>query len=93
MAMLLLNGTLINMFDIPARTDKKTGEMQPAAVRLQIQGTNTLQNGQERVELHDIKVPTRTPYEKLLGQPIRLPVGAFSVGSGVMFYALKNEKV
>lgn len=94
MAMLTLNGTLVNLFDIPAKTDKKTGEMYPAAVRLQIQAENTLQNGQKRLELIDIKVGKADPYQKLLGQPIRLPVGVFATGAGgLIFYALKNEQL
>lgn len=92
MAMLTLNGTLVNLFDIPSRTDKKTGEIYPAAVRLQIQAENTLQNGQKRLELIDIKVPHADPYQKLLGQSIRLPVGAFVAGRELIFYALKHEQ-
>lgn len=90
MAMLTLNGTLINIYEVPETTDKKTGEIIPACARLQIQGENTLQNGQKRMELHSLKVPNATPYTPLLNKPIRVPVGVFASGHGVIFYALKN---
>ena len=56
MAMLLLNGTVANVFDTPASTDKKTGELRPASTRVQIHAENILENGQKRMELVTLKV-------------------------------------
>jgi hypothetical protein len=92
MSMLTLNGVILNVFDTPSSTDKKTGEIRAAATRVQIQAENTLENGQKRVELITLKVANGDPYRTLLGKPVRVPVGAFVVGNGIQFYELKNER-
>jgi hypothetical protein len=91
MSMLTLNGTVLNVFDTPPSTDKKTGEIRPAATRVQIQAENTLENGQKRFEMVNLKVANGDSYRKLQGQSVRVPVGAFASGGGIVFYALKNE--
>lgn len=91
MSMLTLNGTVLNVFDTPASTDKKTGEIRPAATRVQIQAENTLENGQKRFEMVNLKVANGQAYRELQGRAVRVPVGAFASGGGIVFYALKNE--
>lgn len=93
MAMLTLNGTLINIFDRAGSTDKKTGEIIPPSSCIQIQAENTLPNGQKRVELVTLKVENPSLYTKLLNATVRVPVGAFASGNGVQFYALKGQSV
>jgi hypothetical protein len=90
MSMLTLNGTVLNVFDTPASTDKKTGEIRPAATRVQIQAENTLENGQKRFEMVNLKVADGEHYRKLQGQPVRVPVGAFVSGGAIVYYALKE---
>ena len=91
MSMLTLNGTVLNVYDNPQRTDKKTGEIIPATSRVQLQAENTLQNGQKRIELIDLKVTNAEVFRKLLNRPVRVPVGVFATtGGGVMFYALNG---
>jgi hypothetical protein len=90
MSMLTLNGTVLNVFDTPASTDKKTGEIRPAATRVQIQAENTLENGQKRFEMVNLKVADGELYRKLQGKPVRVPVGAFVSGSAIVYYALKD---
>ena len=51
MAMLTLNGIVQNVLDVPARTDKKTGEIYPAKHQIQILAENDLPNGQKRLDL------------------------------------------
>lgn len=89
MAMLTLNGQVINVFDQPSYTDKKTGEVSPAKHRVQIMAENLLQNGSNRMELVNLTVEDITPYQKLIGRSVRVPVGAFANGSSIQFYALK----
>ena len=48
--MLTLNGIVQNVFRMEASTDKKTGEVRPAADRVQIMAENTLQNGGRRFD-------------------------------------------
>jgi hypothetical protein len=91
MSMLTLNGTVLNVFDTPATTDKKTGEVRPAATRVQISAENTLENGQKRIELVTLKVDKGDKYRDLIGKPVRVPVGAFVAGGSVLFYALRGE--
>jgi len=86
--MLTLNGQLLNVFDSPESTNRKTGEIIPAAVRIQIQAENTLENGQKRIELVTLKVSNRDPYQKLVGSPVRVPVGVFAANGTVVYYAL-----
>jgi hypothetical protein len=90
MAMLTLNGTVLNVFDTPASTDKKTGEIRPAATRVQIQAENTLENGQKRIDMVTLKVSDGEVYKKLTGKPVRVPVGAFIANGAILYYALKE---
>jgi len=91
MAMLTLNGTVQNVFRKEQTTDRKTGEIIPPSDHVQIMASNTLQNGQERIELVTLKVEHPDAYRKLLGKPVRVPVGAFVSGQAVQFYALKGQ--
>lgn len=91
MSMLTLNGVVQNVFRTEQSTDKKTGEVRPAADRVQIMAENTLQNGEKRIELVTLKVEDGEPYRKLAGRSVRVPVGAFISGSAVLFYALKGQ--
>lgn len=90
MAMLTLNGLVLNVFDTPEKVDKKTSEVYPAATRVQVQAENILENGQKRVELVTLKVKLGDTYHKLIGKPVRVPVGCFASGGAVVYYAL-NE--
>ena len=92
MAMLTLNGQVLNVFDQPAYADKKTGEVQPAKHRVQIMAENMLQNGQHRMELVNLTVDDPAAYTALRGRSVRVPVGAFANGSNIQFYALKAHK-
>ena len=90
MSMLTLNGTVLNVFDTDASTDKKTGEIRPASTRVQIQAENTLENGQKRFDMVTLKVHNGDHYKKLVGKPVRVPVGAFVANGSILYYALKE---
>lgn len=92
MSMLTLNGQIINVFDTPESTDKKTGEIRDAKFRIQVMAENELQNGQKRFDLVNLSVDMPDLYKPLKGQNVRVPVGAFVSGSSVQFYALKGAK-
>lgn len=91
MSMLTLNGQVINVFDQPAYTDKKTGVITPPRHRVQIMAENTMQNGQQRMELVNLTVDDPNLYRTFQGQTVRIPVGAFANGSAIQFYALKGQ--
>jgi hypothetical protein len=90
MSMLTLNGQVLNVFDTPPSTDKKTGEIRPASTRVQIQAENTLENGQKRFDMVTLKVKDGDTYKKLVGSFVRVPVGAFVANGSILYYSL-NE--
>lgn len=92
MSMLTLNGQIINVFDTPESTDRKTGELRESKFRIQIMAENELQNGQKRIDLVNLTVDSPNLYKPLHGQRVRVPVGVFVSGSTVQFYALKGAK-
>ena len=91
MSMLTLNGLVLNVFDTPASTDRKTGEVRPASTRVQLQAENTLENGQKRFDMVTLKVNAAEVYRKLVGSHVRVPVGAFVANGSILYYALNNE--
>ncbi len=90
MSMLTLNGMVQNVFAKPESKDDKTGEIRPASLHAQILAENVLQNGETRFEMVTLKVRTEA-FRKLVGQQVRVPVGAFVSGSSIVYYALRNE--
>lgn len=91
MAMLTLNGIVQNVFATPASTDKTTGEVRPASTSAQILAENILESGEKRLEMVTLKVHAGEAYRKLIGQHVRVPVGAFVAAGAIRYYALKNE--
>lgn len=92
MSMLSLNGQIINVFDTPESTDKKSGEVRESKFRIQIMAENELQNGQKRIDLVNLTVESPELYKPLRGHNVRVPVGVFISGTAVQFYALKGCK-
>ena len=90
MAMLTLNGTVQNVYEQPESKDKETGEIRPASLRAQILCENTTQSGEKKLEMVTLKVHTEA-FRSLVGQKVRVPVGAFVANGGIMFYALRKE--
>lgn len=91
MSMLTLNGQVMNVFSTPESKDPKTGEIRPAADRVQIHAENTLENGEKRFELVTLKVAVGEAYRKIVGKQVRIPVGAFVSGKSIVYYALKEQ--
>ena len=90
MAMLTLNGLVQNVFSKPESKDEKTGEIRPASLHAQILAENVTQSGETKLEMVTLKVHTEA-FRSLVGQKIRVPVGAFVASGAIMFYALRNE--
>lgn len=93
MSMLTLNGLLDNVFNTPASTDKKTGEIRPASVRAQLYAQNQLPNGERRLELVTIKVDDYSAYKSLEGKQVSIPVGAFVANNSIIYFEQKGERV
>ena len=90
MDMLTLNGTLQNVFTTPERKDEKTGEIRPAALKAQMLAENITQTGETKLEMVTLTVHTPA-FRDLVGQKIRVPVGAFVANGAIMYYSLRNE--
>ena len=91
MSMLTLNGTVQNVFATPSSTDKTTGEVRPASISAQILAENILESGEKRLEMVTLKVHAGDAFRKLIGQFVRVPVGAFVAQGSIRYYSLKNE--
>jgi hypothetical protein len=50
-----------------------------------------MESGEKRLEMVTLKVPKGEAYRKLIGQAVRVPVGAFVANGAILYYALKNE--
>ena len=90
MSMLTLNGVLQNVYSQPERKDEKTGEIRPASLHAQILAENVTQSGETKLEMVTLKVHTEA-FRKLVGQKVRVPVGAFILNGSILYYALKTE--
>ena len=90
MAMLTLNGTLQNVFTKPESKDPKTGEIRPAALKAQMLAENVTQSGEMKFEMVTLTVHS-DKFRELVGQKIRVPVGAFVANGAIMYYSLRNE--
>lgn len=93
MSMLTLNGVVQNVFRKGESKDKETGEIRPVSDHVQVLSENITQDGEKRLEMVTLKVQAGDAYRKLIGKPVRIPVGAFvPFGStSILFYALKTE--
>ena len=60
------------------------------SLRAQILCENIMESGEKKLEMVTLKVHTEA-FKKLVGQKVRIPVGAFVNKGAIMFYALKNE--
>ena len=90
MAMLTLNGTLQNVFTKPESKDPKTGEIRPAALKAQMLAENVTQTGEMKLEMVTLTVHS-DKFRDLVGQKIRVPVGAFVANGAIMYFSLRNE--
>jgi hypothetical protein len=90
MAMLTLNGTLQNVFTKPESKDPKTGEIRPAALKAQMLAENVTPSGEMKFEMVTLTVHSDA-FRELVGQKIRVPVGAFVANGAIMYYSLRNE--
>jgi hypothetical protein len=91
MSMLTLNGMVQNVFNKPETKDKETGEIRPATENVQILAENFLESGEKRLEMVTLKVHAGEVYRQLIGKMVRIPVGAFVVGTSILYYSLKTE--
>lgn len=79
--MLILQGTLRAAMTLPARTDKKSGEIYPARDVLQVETMDS----RGLVEMATINVPGLGEYPAKVGKQVQVPVRAWAKGAAVNF--------
>lgn len=77
--MLMLTGTVRACVTIPETTNRKTGEVYPERLALQVEDFD------ERglVQMHTLYVPDLTPFADKIGDKIHVPVKAWAKGATV----------
>lgn len=74
--MLTLTATVVNVFPTAEFKDKKTGEVTPAGHKAQLQYTEAVRGGGEKIVLKDFNIRTHGEvYKKLQGQLVSVAVG------------------
>lgn len=74
--MLTLTATVVNVFTTPEYKDKKTGEVTPAGHKAQLQYTEPVRGGGEKIVLKDFNIRAHgDQYKKLVGQMVSVGVG------------------
>ncbi len=91
MAMLLMTGQLLNVFRTPVGINKEGKEF-GGKDKIQILGSETLQNGETQNKLIDLSCHDVSAFERLLGQTVSFPVGVIPSGKQVVFYVPKGAQ-
>jgi hypothetical protein len=74
--MLLLIATVVNVFPTASFTDKKTGEVNPAGHKVQMQYNEPVKGGGEKIVLKDLNIRLHgDAYKKVIGKVVSVPVG------------------
>lgn len=88
--MLTLAGRVSHVFLNPQSVDRKSGEVREAKYKVQLLCEVPLQNGEVRMDLQTVTTDHERVFQDAMGKQVRLPVGVFSTGKTVLFYALKG---
>jgi hypothetical protein len=54
---------------------------------------NVQENGEKRLDMVTLKVHASESFRALIGQFVRVPVGAFVASGKIQFYSLKTESL
>jgi hypothetical protein len=89
MAMLQMTGQLLNVFRTPVGINKEGKEF-GGKEKIQILGSETLQNGETQNKLIDLSCHDVASFEPHLGKQVTFPVGVLASGKSVVFYVPKG---
>lgn len=84
MSMLQITGQLVNIFEKPATN--RDGQDIAAKPQVQIMGTITLPNGDQRLELITLSTDDPQAFTPFKQKNIAVPVGVFSPSKGSIIY-------
>jgi hypothetical protein len=87
--MLLMTGQLLNVFRTPVGINKEGKEF-GGKEKIQILGSETLQNGETQNKLIDLSCHDVASFEPHLGKQVTFPVGVLASGKSVVFYVPKG---
>lgn len=88
--MLLLSGTLVNVFTTDRRKTK-TGDEFGGDDKVQIMSKVALENGTEKMELVDLKVSNAQLFDGRLNSVVRIPVGVFAPAKGNVIFFMTGK--
>lgn len=80
--MLILRGKLRGVVDVPATTNKKTGEVYQAHTLVQIECLAS-SRGVPKIELHNITVADPAKFKGQVDKEVEIPVRAYAPGQRV----------
>ena len=93
-AMFTMTGEVINVFTTPKGTNRKTGDEFGGDDKVQIMGDISLDNGQSRKELIELRTNDSETFQKLIGKPVTLPISFYAPKAGqVIYFMPKGHKV
>jgi hypothetical protein len=73
---LTLTATVVNVFPTSEFVDKKTGDITPAGHKVQMQYTEPVKGGGEKIVLKDMNIRLHgDAYKKVIGKLVSVPVG------------------
>ena len=90
---LSLTGTVMNVYAVAARTDPATGEIRPAASKVQIMGEIKQGDGSVRYDMHDLRTDRGTAFMAAKGKKVRCPVAIFNIEGTAGLYLPKNAEI
>ena len=91
MGMLHLTGTLINVFQTTVGVNKD-GREYGGKHKLQVLGSDILQNGEVQNKLIDLTCHDVMPFQPFIGKQVTVPVGVIPSGKQVVFFVPKGGK-
>lgn len=88
--MLTLTGRLENIYQTPVRQNQD-GTNYGGQHKLQIMGSEVMNNGQTRIVPIDITVPDPAPFQDFVGNEVSVPVRVFNSNNRIFYsYAPKQ---
>lgn len=79
--MLMMTGTLLNVFTTPEGTDRE-GNKYGGVAKVQLLVERTLRNGEKVMQQHDLSVSSKKDYLERIGETVSIQVEPFAMQSG-----------
>lgn len=89
--MLSLTGQLVNVAHMP-EGKREDGTKYGGDYQIQLMCNTALKNGENRVELVNLRVPDDKPFQRFAGKTITLPVSCFAKQSVIVYFIPKELK-